>query len=120
VVAIEMAPDEYTKACTGAPPALLAELQGHLIRGDDVVATDDALVFHTQDLLEVDRADPDEGGATLAGRASELGVEVRDEAVAQVAVRHGERGVPATRSSLTRRSCSVRFTRLLRPRACGE
>lgn len=47
VVAIEMAPDEYTKACTGAPPALLAELQGHLIRGDDVVATDDALVFHT-------------------------------------------------------------------------
>ena len=40
VVAIEMAPDEYTKACTGAPPALLAELQG-------VVATDDALVFHT-------------------------------------------------------------------------
>ena len=47
VVAIEMAPDEYTKACTGAPPALLAELQGHLVRGDDVVATDDALVFHT-------------------------------------------------------------------------
>src|SRR2546429_2807546 len=41
------APDEYTKACTGAPPALLAELQGHLVRGDDVVATDDALVFHT-------------------------------------------------------------------------
>ena len=31
----------------GAMARSLAELQGHLVRGDDVVATDDALVFHT-------------------------------------------------------------------------
>lgn len=84
-----MAPDEDAQAGTGAPARLLGQLQGEAGGGDDVVTADDALVLDAEDLVEIDGAEGHEGRSGIRRRAAELGVEGRQEAVAQVAVGGG-------------------------------
>ena len=40
----------------GGAPGLLGELQRHALEADDVVLTDDAFFFLTEDLVEIDGA----------------------------------------------------------------
>ncbi len=53
MTAVQVAADEDVQAGAGATAGLFAELQGHAVGGDDVVASDDAFLLDTQDLLEL-------------------------------------------------------------------
>ena len=66
--AVEVAADEDAQAGSGAPATLLAELQGDALSHDHVVATDDACLLDTQDLLEIDAVEGHEGRAAVRGR----------------------------------------------------
>src|SRR5437870_10329682 len=94
MTAVEMAADEDVQAGAGAPAGLFAELQGHAVGCDDVIAPDDAFRFDTQDLLEIDAAEGHEGRAAVGGPPSELGVEGGDKPGPQVAVGGGDRADP--------------------------
>src|SRR6185437_1162347 len=83
MVAIEVAPDQHPQAGTGAPTGLLVELQGDVVGGDDIVAPDHPLVFHAEDLLEIDTAQGHKRGSGLSREVGEL-IEVGDEVLAQV------------------------------------
>src|SRR5438445_987438 len=87
MLAVEMAADEHAQARTASASRLLGELQGELLGGDDIVAADDALMFHAEDLLEIHATQPHEGGRALGRGAAEFGIERRDELLPQVAVR---------------------------------
>src|SRR5205807_741677 len=67
MTAVEVAADEDVQAGAGATAGLFAELQGHAVGGDDVIATDDAFVLDAQDLLEIDAAEGHEGRAAVSG-----------------------------------------------------
>src|SRR5262249_5375669 len=86
MVAVEMTADDHAQARTGATARVLGELQGQLFSGDDIVAADDALKFHAEDLLEIHAAQRHERGGAISRRAAEFGIEGRDEGLAQVAV----------------------------------
>src|SRR5881409_3734452 len=121
VMAVEVTPHEDAQAGAGAPPGLLGDLPRHAIGRHDVVAADDALVLHAEDLIELDAPERHEGRARVCGRPAEFGIEAGQELLAQIARLAAATVVtPASRSSLTRRSCRVRLTRSLRPRAWGE
>jgi hypothetical protein len=60
-MAVEMAAHEHPEASTRAAAGLLGHLQGDALGGDDVVATDDALVFDAEDVVEIDAAQGHEG-----------------------------------------------------------
>src|SRR5262245_15475937 len=120
MLAIEMLAHEHAQARAAAAPPLLVDLQEHTVEADGVVARHHALLFVTQDLIEVVATDRDEGTRGIGGGVSEAGVVIGDEAVAQIAVGHGHRADLGHRSSLTRRPCRVPLARSLRPRACGE
>ena len=117
VVAVEMAAHEHVEAGTGAAAGLFRQLERDETGGDDVIAGDDTLVLDAQDLLEIDAPQGDKGRARIGGRANSASKAarkwVRRYRLAAVVT-------PATRSSLTSRSCKVRLTRSLRPRAWGE
>src|SRR5882724_8284184 len=120
VVAGEMPADEDAEAGAVAAAGLLVQLKGVAVSGHHIVAPDDAFLLDAENLLEVDAAEWDKGGRRVGGQPPELLVERREEALPQVAVGAGTVVMPARRSSLTRRSCRVRLTRSLRPRAAGE
>src|SRR5262245_10072360 len=92
MLTVEMPADEDAQPGAGAAPGLLAELQGDEVGGDDVVAADDALGLETEDLIEIDAPEGDEGRGGVSGRPAELGVEGGQDALAQVAVGRGDRG----------------------------
>src|SRR5437660_5797961 len=107
VMAVEVTPHEDAQAGAGAPPGLLGDLPRHAIGRHDVV--------------ELDAPERHEGRARVCGRPAEFGIEAGQELLAQIARLAAATVVtPASRSSLTRRSCRVRLTRSLRPRAWGE
>jgi hypothetical protein len=54
MVAIEVAPDQHPQPRTGATPGLPVELEGDVVRGNDIVTAHHPLVFHAEDLLEID------------------------------------------------------------------
>jgi hypothetical protein len=56
MVPIEVATDEDPQAGTRTTPGLLVELEDDVVRGDDIVAAHHPLVFHAEDLLEIDVA----------------------------------------------------------------
>jgi hypothetical protein len=118
--AVEVAATEHAHAATAAAAALFGDLQRQAIEDDDVVTADDTLLLVTEDLLEIDGAERGEGRGGVGGGAAEGGIEVGQEVVAQIALAADTVLIPATRNSLTRRSCKVRLTRSLRPRAWGE
>src|SRR5215475_10643083 len=82
---------EHAQARAAAAPPLLVDLQEHAVEADRVVARYDALLFVTQDLIEVVAPDGDEGTRGIDGGVSEAGVVLGDEAVAQIAVGRGHR-----------------------------
>src|SRR5262245_852890 len=90
--AAQMTAHDHAEPGTRAPARLLGELQGHAVSGDDVVAADHALLFDTEDLLEIHGPERHEGGGGIGGRPAELGVEGGHEALAQIAVGGGGRG----------------------------
>src|SRR5437868_56021 len=94
MTAVEVAADEDVQAGAGATAGLFAELQGHAVGGDDVIATDDAFVLDAQDLLEIDAAEGHEGRAAVSGWPAELGVEGGDKLGAHVAIGSGDRPDP--------------------------
>jgi hypothetical protein len=116
----KMAADEHVQPGAGAAAGLLGELQRHAIGGDDIVTPDGTFVFDAEDLVEIDATQRDKGGGRVRRGARELGVEGGEKGIAQIAVGGGQGRNLAARSSLTRRSCRVRLTRSLRPRAWGE
>lgn len=59
-------------------------------------------------------------GRGIRRRPPEDGIVGRQEALGEVAIGGSQVRIPATRSSFTKRSCRVRLTRSLRPRARGE
>lgn len=87
-----MTSHEDTQTGAGAAPDLLGQLQDDTIQGHGVVARDHALVLMTEDLLEVDGAERHEGGGRIGGGPVKLGVEVGQEALAQIPVGGGHRG----------------------------
>lgn len=91
MVAIEMATDEHAQAGTAAAARLLGELEREVLGGDHVVTADDALMLHAEDLLEVHAAQSHEGGGVFGGRPAQFSIERRDELLAYVAVRGGDR-----------------------------
>src|ERR1700752_3603174 len=91
VMAVEMAADEHAQSRTGAAAGLLRELQGEELRGHDDVASDDALMFDAENLLEIHAPQPDEGRGAIGRGPTEFGIEGGNELLAQVAVRRGER-----------------------------
>jgi hypothetical protein len=75
VGAVEVAADEDARAGARRAAGLFRQLQGDTREGDDVVGGDDALVFLTEDLIEIYRAERDEGRGGVSGGAGEGGVE---------------------------------------------
>src|SRR5205814_2297210 len=92
VAAVEVPADDDVEAGTRAPAGLLGELEDDPVEHDGVVAGDDARVLVTQDLLEIDPPERDEGGDGSGRWVGELGVDVGQEALAQVPVGGGDRG----------------------------
>jgi hypothetical protein len=71
VVAVEMAVNGDPQAGAGAAAGLLGQLQGHALEGDDIVEADGALLLATEDAVEIDGAQGDEGrGRVLGGRVN--------------------------------------------------
>src|SRR5438034_968206 len=92
VVAVEVTPHEDAQAGAGAPPGLLGDLPRHAIGRHDVVAADDALVLHAEDLIELDAPERHEGRARVCGRPAEFGIEAGQELLAQIAMGGGHGG----------------------------
>ena len=92
VVAAEMAAHENAEPGTGATAGLLGHLQGQPVGGDDVVPADNPFVLQTEDLIEVDPAERDEGRRGVSGGPGELLVELWEEVIAQVPVGGGQSG----------------------------
>src|SRR5215470_5218990 len=90
--AIEMTSHEDVQPGTGAAARLLGELERDALGRDHVVAADDALVFDAENALEVDAARGDKGRGGIRRRTAELGVERREEVLAQVAIGRGDGG----------------------------
>ncbi len=103
----------------GPAAGLFGELEGHPVEDDDVILADGAVFFMAENVVEVHRAQGHTGAGGVGGGPGEGGVIVWNEVVAQT-LAASSAVIPATRSSLTRRSCKVRFRRSPRPRACGE
>ena len=70
----------------------LGQREGEAVRGHHIVAPDDAVLLHAENLLEVDAAERDKGGRRVGGRPAELVVEGGEEALPQVAVGGGHHG----------------------------
>ena len=83
---IEMAAHDDAQARAGGASGLLGELQGHAVEDNDVVSDHAALFFFTEERVEVDPAEVNEGAARLGGRAAERRVVVQDEPLAQLGV----------------------------------
>src|SRR5262249_61790260 len=77
MLAIEVASHEHMQAGTGAAARLLGELQGEALGRDDIVAADDALVFDTQNVLELDATRRHKGGGGIGGGGGGVGPEAR-------------------------------------------
>src|SRR5262249_58701743 len=82
MLAIEVASHEHMQAGTGAAARLLGELQGEALGRDDIVAADDALVFDTQNVLELDATRRHKGGGGIGGGGGGIGIEGGGEGVA--------------------------------------
>ena len=65
VGAIEMPAHDHAQAGAGRPARLFGELQTRAREGDGVVLTDGTVFFLTEDLVEVDVAEGDEGGSGI-------------------------------------------------------
>src|SRR5437899_1423293 len=70
VLAVEMAADEHVQPGAGTAAGLLGQLQRDEAGSDDVVAPDDALVFDTEDLIEIDATERHEGRRRVRGPTS--------------------------------------------------
>jgi hypothetical protein len=79
------------EAGAGAAPGLFGDLQGEAVEDHDVVLADGALLFVTEDVLEVCGAEGDEGAGGVAGGVGELRVVVSDEPIAHVGVGRRDR-----------------------------
>ena len=86
VAPIEMPADEHAQPGAAAAAALLVDLEDDLIEGDGVIAAHDPLLFVTEDLLQIVRADGDEGTGRIRRRPAKRAVVVGDEALGQVAI----------------------------------
>ena len=105
------APPRTRVARRGPVPAPLAGARAASVR---------QLLLVTQDLIQVDLAERDEGTGRIRRGATKGRVVVRTKRSRRYAFAAGSVVICATRSSLTRRSWNVRLSRSLRPRACGE
>src|SRR5918993_1112442 len=92
VMAVEVTTHDDAQAGTGAAPRLLGDLQRDTVGGDDVIATDHAFIFETEDLIEIDPAEGNKGGGGISGRSAKLRVEAGQEVIAQVTVGRGDSG----------------------------
>lgn len=95
VTPVEVAADDDVQAGAGGPAGLLGELQAPAVDNDGVVRGDDTLLFHAQDLIEIDIAEGDEGRGWIGRGPGEGGVVVGDEVFPQIRVgglRGGEAG----------------------------
>src|SRR2546428_10336287 len=79
-----MTAHEHTQAGAAPPPALLVELQHDAVEVDRVVARDDALLFVTEDLVEIRAPDGHKGAGRVGGRAGKSRVVVGDELLAPI------------------------------------
>src|ERR1051325_8158591 len=86
MLAIEMTPHDDAEACAAAPPALFVDLQEHAVECDGVVACDDTLFLMAEDLVEVVRADRDEGARGISRGTAEGGVVIGHEALLEMAI----------------------------------
>src|SRR5262245_15502540 len=90
MAAVEMTAHEDAQAGTGAAAALLVDLQDDVIQHDRVVAADNAFLLVTEDLIQVQGAERDEGTGGIGRRAPEGLIEVGDEALGKVAIGGGD------------------------------
>src|SRR5207247_4533240 len=86
----EMTTHDGRNAGAGGAAGLLGQLKRTTVEADHIVLTDDAIGLLTQDLVEIDRAERDEGGVRVSRGPREGRVVVGDEARAQVAIRRLE------------------------------
>ena len=91
VLPVQMAADQHPEPGARATAGLFRELERPPLAGDDVVAPDDAFVFDTENLIEIDPPERHECRRGVGGRAAELGVEGRHEALAHIPIGRGER-----------------------------
>ena len=120
MMAMEVATDEDPEAGTGAAAGLLHQLTGDPIGGDDVVAADDALVLHAEDLLEIHAAHWHEGGGGVGGGAGELGVQRGEDVFAEVAIGQREGGDAGQPGAVDEAALQGAIGALAAPRAWGE
>src|SRR3989449_5698984 len=92
MLAVEMAAHEDAQAGTGAAARLLGDLERHAGGGDDIVPPDHAFFLDAEDLVEIGAAEGHEGRDGIGRRPGELGVEAGEEALAQIAIGHGDGG----------------------------
>jgi len=86
MLAVEVTPHKDVQASTGAAAGLLRQLQRDAFGGDDIVATDNAVFFDAENVLEIDAADGNKGRSGIRRRAAEFGVEGGQKLLAQIAI----------------------------------
>lgn len=106
-----MTPDYDAEPGTRAPARLRRNLQPLTAQGDGVVRRDDALLFVTENRVEIGRAERHEGARGLAGRPGKGGVVMRQKHLGHAAFAASSVVICARRSSLTSRSWNGRLSR---------
>jgi hypothetical protein len=95
--AVEVTPNQDLQAGTGAPAALLGELQHHAAQPHGVIWADRARLFVTEDRLEVHSPERDKRRDRVSRGPAELRIEGGHELVPQVTVggrQHPDAGHP--------------------------
>jgi len=92
VMAVEVTTNEHPQASAGATAGLLRQLQRDTVGHNDIVTTDHGLSFDAEDLLEVDPAQRHKRRARVRWGPLELGIEGRQELVAEIAIGGGHGG----------------------------
>src|SRR5262245_17841332 len=81
MLTVHIATHRNGQARAGASARLLGELQGDLVKSDDVVLADRARFFVAQDAVEIDAVQGPERRRRVGGSVSELVVGVGQEAL---------------------------------------
>ena len=110
----------HAEAGTAPPAPLRAELEDPAVEGHRIVRRDAALRFVTQNLIEIDAADWHKRAGWIPRRPAERRVVLRDEVIARVLIGHRDRRHARHAKLIDQAILDVRFSRSLRPRACGE
>jgi hypothetical protein len=94
MVTVEMPANDHPQPRAAASTPLLGQLEQQASEGHGVVPRDDPLFLVAEDLVEVVPANRHEGAGGIRGGATEGGIVVGDEPLAQVAVRRAQGGDP--------------------------